>query len=881
MLRRFASPVLFAALLAPLAQSQDSIPKETLDAVKHATVFIQVSGANFAASGSGFVVATDKDGALIATNHHVISTPEIDKKKGPPTPAELAASLKQVKISVVFDSGTKAEYAADAEPLAADPEIDLAVLRVRKLKSVPKPIAYANPPTPYETMQLYTFGFPLGKALSTSKRSPDITVGKASVSSLRKNDDGELSVVQIDGALNPGNSGGPVVDTKGQLVGVAVAIIRDSQGIGLAIPAEEVGKIMKGRLGTMLVAPARAGAKTIKADVEVLDPTSALSGVTLYYAVVGTKGAKPKVGEPLSKFSGAKSITLKRTGVLASADLPVVPSDGELYVQAVPSGGLGVKGATDVRSYPMTAARGLFGVPAGPGLVIIATPGANEKPPAGWRLYIPSDRTYNIWIPTNARDVKASERTTSSRGSRMKINAISFRMTDGSVGSVLELLIPVGPTRGRKTELEDSLRGIMTDIIEGTITEVHQVRIGKTGFNVGREYHLTTKNSIARARAFVGNDRFVLAIAEGTKPAVDGPECTRFLDSLRLTVGTKRPGPRVGPNVGPQPNGPQPYIPQPNGPVIAENRKSPLIAGAASGPDFTDEAPAGSLLVGLEMSPGFFANSRSLPIINALRPIYRNGTSETFGPWQGPQSQEPTVKVVAKPGYAVGGMTVRTQQGIVGLSLTFMRINGNRLDPNDSEQSQWVGGGNPNFRLNKKVGGDGRQVVGLFGRNFGQFVAAIGLLYPADQTNAPMSPPMIPGPSPTPTTPTQPVFNNPGTNPRPSPAIPTSPTRPLNNPPPSTDKRPTPPDTNPTSDTEDAPKKKGTSIGLILAIVGTVIGLLVAGIGGIFYMKQKQNDSGGGKKRRRRDDDYDDDDDDDYEDDDDEEDDRRRRRRRR
>ena len=56
------------------------------------------------------------------------------------------------------------------------------------------------------------------------------------MSSLRNDSDGELSVVQIDGNLNPGNSGGPIVDTKGRLVGVAVATIRDGQGIGLVIP---------------------------------------------------------------------------------------------------------------------------------------------------------------------------------------------------------------------------------------------------------------------------------------------------------------------------------------------------------------------------------------------------------------------------------------------------------------------------------------------------------------------------------------------------------------------------------------------------------------------------------------------------------------------
>src|SRR5438552_2353811 len=167
----------FVGLLVLASPADDNLPVDTLVAVKRATVFVQVTGANWKGSGSGFVVAADKDSVLIATNHHVVAGPESDKKARV-SPTELARSLKQVKVAVVFDSGTTTEVTAKAEPIAADADNDLAVLRVTGLRDKPKPINYTAQPKLIETMPVYTFGFPFGKGLSTTKGNPAITVGK-------------------------------------------------------------------------------------------------------------------------------------------------------------------------------------------------------------------------------------------------------------------------------------------------------------------------------------------------------------------------------------------------------------------------------------------------------------------------------------------------------------------------------------------------------------------------------------------------------------------------------------------------------------------------------------------------------------------------------
>ena len=129
-----------------------------------------------------------------------------------------------------------------------------------------------------ETMPVYMFGFPFGETLSTTKGNPAITIGKGSVSSIRENERGETAVVQIDGDLNPGNSGGPVVDGKGRLVGVAVAKIRNTR-IGMAIPPAELTKMLNGRLAEIGLHPTKVadGNAEIEVTMRLIDPLGKIS----------------------------------------------------------------------------------------------------------------------------------------------------------------------------------------------------------------------------------------------------------------------------------------------------------------------------------------------------------------------------------------------------------------------------------------------------------------------------------------------------------------------------------------------------------------------------------------------------------------------------
>ena len=141
-----------------------------------------------ASSGTGFAVSYD---GHIITNHHVID------------------ACQKIKIR------HKNEDIA-AKLIAFDTVNDLAILKIDTKPSSVLPISYGNP----EILQeIYAAGFPFGEKVSTTIKMTEGIV--SSLTGFGNN----YSHFQMTAALQPGNSGGPIFDDKGNVVGVAVAKI--------------------------------------------------------------------------------------------------------------------------------------------------------------------------------------------------------------------------------------------------------------------------------------------------------------------------------------------------------------------------------------------------------------------------------------------------------------------------------------------------------------------------------------------------------------------------------------------------------------------------------------------------------------------------------
>lgn len=305
-----AIATLLVAATALTVRAQDSIPPEVLQKVKQASVFIKVSLGPLEFSGSGFVVQADGQTVYLVTNEHVVAKPNLEGLGALPPGLRLRELLEirklqaaiqnlEPEVSVVFDSGTKDEQVLKAETIAVDQPRDLAILKVTGVRAAPLPIPLDANFKPVETTPVFTFGFPFGEALSKSKGNPSITVGRGSVSSLRLDEAGEDSVVQIDGALNPGNSGGPVVDAKGRLVGVAVATIKGS-GIGFAIPPATLQKMLDGRIADVQVV-SRPEKERLALDITLtlLDPFHKIQKLAVHCVPREVKQVVPVPQMPL------------------------------------------------------------------------------------------------------------------------------------------------------------------------------------------------------------------------------------------------------------------------------------------------------------------------------------------------------------------------------------------------------------------------------------------------------------------------------------------------------------------------------------------------------------------------------------------------------
>lgn len=169
-------------------------------------------GGSIQASGSGVIISQD---GHIVTNNHVI--------EGANT------------VAVIYEDGTR----VDADIVGADPLTDVAVLKVSG--DVPAFVPFGDS----SALQLGEWVIAIGSPLGNYRGS--VTAGV--VSGLNRKVAEQEGLIQTDAAINHGNSGGPLINLAGQIVGINTLVVRDTvggapaEGLGFSVPSNTVRSV--------------------------------------------------------------------------------------------------------------------------------------------------------------------------------------------------------------------------------------------------------------------------------------------------------------------------------------------------------------------------------------------------------------------------------------------------------------------------------------------------------------------------------------------------------------------------------------------------------------------------------------------------------------
>ncbi len=250
-------------------------------------------------SGSGFIIGSD---GYILTNNHVIESAG--------------------RITVTLADGR----AFRAEVVGADPAIDVALLKISGATNLPES-AIGNSDELRVGEWVCAIGNPLGYEHS-------LTVGVVSFIGRKLFDASLDDYIQTDAAINFGNSGGPLINSRGEVIGINSAIISRASSLGFAVPInqaigilpqlKENGRVSRGFIGVTLtdVTPGlqRALGLSVSHGAIVQDVTprspAERAGVKPYDVILAVEGRPVSTNQEL-----IRDISARQPGTVARIEL--------------------------------------------------------------------------------------------------------------------------------------------------------------------------------------------------------------------------------------------------------------------------------------------------------------------------------------------------------------------------------------------------------------------------------------------------------------------------------------------------------------------------------------------------------------------------------